>query len=410
VNIIKEKEAKQVELKAQKFTSHSEIACTSFCPLKGYYQYLVDGTGIQQRSISSGLFGGSIYHDLLGCKADGQTPIASWENENEPETWDVDGLMVSAIGNGADALCVFSFTSLIARVQAVHTSIANSRGMEGNLNEQLALAEAQFWVFYKVRFPQILTEYNVLAVEEEYPIQLDEDIILGTKPDYILRSKADGRLMAGEQKTTGVWFDSYFDGWRYSAQTAIECLGIEDRYGEPCDTVVMEFLYKGRKYQGEVTSPLIRGYSNGIEWSHESTRKKGWEAKKVWEEMEIKDWIDKLPLEVLVNHHQTRSIHRSKAECTRWLDQARRKERRKLTAMQSGEGSDNWKEFFEGRWDADCFSNKYHQSCTFLPLCYPPGELTPQDLLDNGEFVKRESHYDLERSVLPSPISCKPHA
>ena len=76
--------------------------------------------------------------------------------------------------------------------------------------------------------------------------------------------------------------------------------------------------------------------------------------------------------------------------------------------MQSGEGSDNWKEFFEGRWDADCFSNKYHQSCTFLPLCYPPGELTPQDLLDNGEFVKRESHYDLERSVLPSPLNCKP--
>ena len=383
-----------------KFVSHSEISCTAFCSLKGYYKYLFDGVGLQRRAVPSGLFGGSVYHDLLGCKSKEQTPQASWENIDEPETWGVDGLMVRSINNEADALHVFSFTSLIARVKAVHTSIANNRGMEGNLDEQLALAEAQFWVFYKVRIPQLLAEYDVLAVEEEYPIQLDEDIILGTKPDYILRSKADGYLMAGEQKTTGVWTDDYFEGWQFSAQPAIECLGIEDRYGETCDTVIMEFLYKGRKYQGEMTSPLVRGYSNGIEWSHTSTRKKGWEAKKVWEEMSIKDWVDRLPLEVLVNQHQTRRINRSKAECTRWLNQARRKERRKLTALQSGEGSDNWNEFFEGRWDVDCFKDKYNKSCSFLDLCYPPDELTPHDLLKNQEFTKREPHYKLERDML----------
>lgn len=403
MNINNKKEANQVELKAQRFTSHTEIACTSFCHLKSYYAHHYGGTGIHRSMLPAKMFGGIVYHDLVGCKSEEETPKASWKDENKPETWGVDGLMVRAVNDETGDLSVFSLNRLVERVRAVHTTIINKQGMNGNLDEQLALSEAQFWVFHRIRFPELLKEFKIEAVEAEYTIELDKNTVLGVKADCVLRSRADEQLMAGEQKTTGNWKDQYFEGWSYSAQTAIECLGISNQFKEPCETVVMEFLNKGRMSNDQSTSPLVRFYSNGKEESHIRNTKKGWEARKVWEEKNIREWIYSLPIEVLANHHKTMKVHRKQSDCDRWLEVTRNKERRKSDALMGGEGSNAWKEFFEGRYDVGCYSDQYSHKCPYFDICYSPGEnkeTDPQDLLIGNEFTKREPHYKLERELL----------
>lgn len=168
--------------------------------------------------------------------------------------------------------------------------------------EQMTMVEGLMRGAYRIVRPRILREYEVLKIESEllYP---HHDVVMSSKPDSVLRRKADRVLKYLEWKSTGILSPKWFDSWEVAPQLQWGCMAIERAMGEPCDSVLVQALYKGRMQDGELSSLLAYGYApatrpTGSRLSYAYV--KGLRKYPIWKEPGgIKRWVEECPTEIL---------------------------------------------------------------------------------------------------------------
>jgi hypothetical protein len=290
-------------------------------------------------------------------------------------------------------------------------TLALTNAGEFEVKRQMALAEGLVRAWCKVRLPKILEQFEVIGVERECEVPMGGDLVLMTRNDFDLRRKSDGALWAGEFKTTGTNSGSYFEGWRYATQSLTHVYAMKEKYGKVGEGVMFEFLYKGAKRKDsegkdQYYSPLVKGYvKRGAppfmqnEYAFEYTKSKGWEGCNSWEEMNLSQWIDLLPVEKLEEHLFNKEIYRNEGEWERWKRQAVAQMERVqggLNDLAGGIDEDEVMDWvFPGNFNQSCFDDKYHHRCSYLDFDYG----LVDDLEGSGRFQKRVPHHEKEFSA-----------
>ena len=365
------------------------------CPRKAYLEYYYGGKGIVPKKLDIYQATGSLTHTILQsvmqiAKVSGALP--------DPTIM--------------DAICVKAVSDY--RVQVEEVGLTEVSGeLELEMQRQTALAEGLARVWTKYRLPQILEDYEIVAVEEEHEIPFGPGQVLMSRLDGVLRRKVDGELFAGpEFKTTGWINDEYIESWRYSTQTLSHTLDVVAKYGKEPAGVMMEFLYKGFKKKnkdtGEVVyySPLVRAYRMVDEFGGEVygfdsglSRKKDWKVFDAYT-MGMGPWIEQLPQEVAEGVLFNTTIYRSPVELEEWKRQVSLRQGRiqagliMLTEDKPTEAAadDIMAQIFPARLDKYCVSNMYRKKCPYLDVCFHK----VSDPIESGMFVERTPHHPSE--------------
>lgn len=169
-------------------------------------------------------------------------------------------------------------------------------------DEQCAWVEGTLRAYEKVQLPDLLQEYDIVDVEKEIDIGLEEDLVMMTRRDALLRHRESGDLIIQSYKTA-----AQFDG-RTQAQGEHDVQGLSEAYAHEVTQktkvagIRMEYLLKGvrREYPKDSGryvqySPLTRGYiKHGVTSSEDEF---GW--KREWTDASGKDhrldyrsWVD----------------------------------------------------------------------------------------------------------------------
>lgn len=132
--------------------------------------------------------------------------------------------------------------------------------------EYARLIQQVITLWYKVQYPKLLSEYDVVQVEKRGYVKLTEDLTLIAQPDAILKSKFDGRFYDHSLKTA----KSY--GRIKHPQALIDTQGLTETVimamtvagGELVNVggVLMEYLVVGSMDKNEliIWSPLMQGW------------------------------------------------------------------------------------------------------------------------------------------------------
>lgn len=141
--------------------------------------------------------------------------------------------------------------------------------------EAATFIEAVMWLWRAERMPALLRDYEVVAVERELefevgqlevpiakwvgrPNPLDPEAALAfdkqpvlwqSRPDVVLRRRADGRLFVLDFKSSGFKQDAAeLDNYlQHRILVYAQIAAVEEALGEPCAGYIYEGIYKGRK-------------------------------------------------------------------------------------------------------------------------------------------------------------------
>ncbi len=378
------------------------------CPKLYYKTYHEQGTGIVPTKLNLGLSRGILTHNILRgllsycVEHDKQPPaehIRKTINEN------VAAFRKEALDRGFDLL--------------------NDQYLQLEVDRQACLIEGMIRAWASIRLPFILASFKVVQVEEEFDVELSDDVTLMCRLDGVLQRRSDGEYSALEFKTTGTTDDDYFESWRYATQTMFHLLAIEKQFKKPGLSVMMEFLATGTKRNDKMSgmdiyySPLVRGFvkygappvepEREYGWETELGRKKSWNVINIWEAQfdEKPDWMSNseywvehvLPREVLGDQLYTREIFRNPDELAETVENTVAQQRRIYQGIQllaNGNDPKLLAQFFPGHLDENCRSNKWRKACPMLPLCYKEIEGDP---LESGKYQRREPHHPGEMEV-----------
>jgi hypothetical protein len=367
------------------------------CPRAAWLEFYYGGKGIVPKKLDLYQATGSLTHAILQtvmthAKIKGVVP--------DPES--MNGYCASAIKDYREAVLKSGFNEFSGEIEL-------------EMQRQAALAEGLARAWTLMRLPQILEDYEIIAVEEEHEIPFGPGQVLMSRLDGVLRRKMDGELLAGpEFKTTGWISDQYVESFRYSTQTLSHCLDVKEKYGVEPAGVVMEFLYKGVKKKGEdgsytYYSPLVRAYKmddefGGSAYGFDSSlgRKKDWKAFDTFT-MGMDKWLTYIPEEVLQRILFNAVIYRSPLEVEEWRRQVSARQGR----IQAGviminedhptveAATEIMDSVFPARLDMYCYSNQYKKSCPYLDVCFHRVD----DPVGSGQFVERKPHHANEFEV-----------
>ncbi len=133
------------------------------------------------------------------------------------------------------------------------------------IDEQSSLLEGLVWAFLKVVVPHLLQEFEVIAIEREFPFIIpaeagEQRIRVMTRPDLVLRRKVDQSLCFWDFKTGGSFGPAWKAQWEDSPQLLVIRKGIEHGLKEPCSFAYILGVLKGRRAE-EKSTGITRQYS-----------------------------------------------------------------------------------------------------------------------------------------------------
>lgn len=372
--------------------SHDETYVN--CARMAYLEYYYGGKGIVPKKLDIYQATGSLTHLMLSnaMKRAKEVGVVSRED--------------------MDAICEDAIRDYRKEVEAAGLTEVTGE-LELEIQRQCALAEGLARVWTKYRLPQILEDYEIVAVEEEHEIPFGPGQVLMSRLDGVLRRKMDGELFAGpEFKTTGWISDDYIESWRYSTQTLSHTLDVVAKYGQEPAGVMMEFLYKGFKKKNQDTgeiiyySPLVRAYRMVNEFGGETYgfdsslgRKKDWRVFDAYT-MGMGNWVEQLPQEVAEGLLFNTIVYRNPVELEEWKLQTSIRQGRiqaglmMLTEDQPTEraADEIMAQVFPARLDRFCQSNQYRKVCKYRDICYHK----VSDPIGSGQYVERTPHHPSE--------------
>lgn len=269
--------------------------------------------------------------------------------------------------------------------------------------EQIVLLEGMLRGFARVVQPRLLEHYEVVAVEEEFTLDLGDDLVLGTKPDLVLRRRFDQSLWYVEYKTTRDISARWFAQWPKAVQLMAGTKAIAESRGEPVEGCLIQALYKGQNRDGCLTSPLVYLWRKGQTAEVRPDRPtswKGWAKEPVWESMGVEAWIETMAIEVLAGQFpQTPPIFLNQELIDAWLRQITHREREIALSRAYLADPQAQPELRQTILD-QVFPQYFDQcesswrSCVYRDLCWIPA--CAEAPLQSG-FRWREFHHDRER-------------
>lgn len=372
-------------------TDRSRMGAYRNCPRYRYLHYHHGGLGFERKSLALPLVTGIFVHEALSQILMGASVTASIHS-----AWDAYLVDVKERGvSGTTLSPVF-------------------------LAEQKALLQGLVYSWYKVRYPQILREYEPILIEREMLWEMGErngyairDMI---RADALVRRRSDGMLFYLEFKTTTKGDENWIRTWEHNAQLLINTVAIEDLMGERLGGVLIEGLLKGSRrkctlrtsrFFGEVIqdSPLCYAFRtvDNLGGQHfETSWSRGSEHIRVsdFSSDPIK-WVDSLPLEDvaaqfvpippirprgdLLERHRRQMVHQE-GEIAWALD-----------LLKEASGSPETQ-----RYLLDCYfpqnddhCNRYYGSpCDMEEICFNP--TVAADPLGSGLYQRRQPHHSPE--------------
>jgi len=343
--------------------SRSTLRTLTSCQLEGYLKYLALEGGIQPVGRRPALIIGEYVHHLCMSK------LAGIESELTCQTWFEDY-------------------------------------QEDDAKPIWHLIESLYLIWSKFRLPEILDEFEVLAVEKEDIISLGNHSIM-VKPDARLLHKETGRVHALEMKTHSYNRADYYEAWQSDLQTLMHVWAMRELFPDKeASHVLMEFLYKGyaKKVKGikQYYSPLLRAYRKvGVppfdetEYLFEYTRRKDYDQFNVWEDFTPEQWLDLLPEQYQLQQISALPIHRMESEIDLWEKLTiARLDRADEGLIELAKDPEAVIRYFPGNYNELCMNNKYGYRCDMYEACYT--HKSPEQSLASGEYIIREKHYESE--------------
>lgn len=406
-------------------TDRSRIEHGHECAAKRYYRYHagVHGKGMVRKAQAVPLVTGGLLHE---CLAD---ILIQVQETGEIPDKTMQQLIVST------------------HVASYHT-LVQARGFSDEeqpvrdlLAEQTVLLAGVVYSWVRVVLPELLAEWEIVHVEQEFNYVLDERTTAMIRPDVVLRHRRTKKLVIFDWKTTAYMNESYIQEWTTSPQMMLTASAVAKALGEPVDHFYIAAIHKGArkadyneesgKYDGpeRQQSFLVWPYYNegtppfvGPQWRpdwkydceqwnscdkprapkgkpHRHTLGKGWSKQLVKDPW---GWVQDLPLARLsqihyllgpyeVDHYKVEQLLRTvRANEYGWRI---RTENMKL-ALQKGKWEDtetqnSLDQIFPRSYK--CYS--YGRRCPYYDLCFKQlGWQNPEGSL----FIPRRPHHEQE--------------
>jgi len=244
--------------------SRSSYQAFDDCPRKGYWSYLYKG-GLSPIDTPLPLLLGVVVHK---------------------------GMEEMMLGEEDDA----KLTDIMLEEWADQGGGVTSKQDEENF--QLARALVLGWK--RSRLEGFHARFEILSVEKQLNIPIVTNIILQARADIVVRSRMDGSVWVWNWKTTSSTKD-WTEKWKYDIQSMTEALSVQEDLGFPVQGCIFEGLYKGTKYNGSSTSPLITGLYDGADWKSKGRSSKNIRRLPVWKSYPggLTSWLDALDPDIL---------------------------------------------------------------------------------------------------------------
>lgn len=291
------------------------------------------------------------------------------------------------------------------------------------VGEQGALIEGLAWAGYRVLLPWIEREFRVLAVEQEEEFQAGPELVMMSRPDFVLERKSDGEVGVVDLKTASYPPDA-MHGEEHVLQIAFGTLGVEARIQRPVNHYYIFSLIKGKRGSGregagelkKQGSPLCYAYYKEADppfdqetWKWEYTREKGFAKIPTWlsprlqnaaaavgmstAEYLVMELMDLETVEGMVamsppwqrpDHLIAGLVKQVVAQEAEWAY--------KVAAVEAGADID---EMIPQSWDCRSF---YGRACEFVSICKrsEAGWEKPEGM---GRFVARVPHHTPEAKL-----------
>ena len=289
--------------------------------------------------------------------------------------------------------------------------------------EQCAMLEGMIRAFNYQRLPDILSEYNILSIEQEFLYPLSDGINAMLRFDVIVERKADRVMHIIDFKTAANISDDWVKQHEHSDQTLLYVQAAEDIFNRECGGIIYEGLVKGQRrkdtnksspfYGNKIqNSPYCYGYMledmNGLNVIQTSyTSKKGYRKIRSWETLSPLRWFT----DVLIQEHRdsglfntlfspTPPIQPTRDEMFRWRRQTVYNELQFMhqvdeiaTIKDEDQRLAMMDMYFEQNKNR-CFKYGVDNQCPFTNVCLE----TWTDPLITDEFVSRIPHHDTEET------------
>jgi hypothetical protein len=270
-------------------------------------------------------------------------------------------------------------------VQVAKVKRSEPWDLDGFGGEGKDVAEALLIGYQTYVWPRWLRDYDVVSIEQEYPLQLTPWLTYNSRPDTVMRKKSDGTLWYGpEDKTTG-WVDSLIH-YAQNVQLHATALCIEEHLpgNEKIQGCLVQGLYKGYVKERQLYHPLVYAYCkegrHGIvpdQWSPKWVKGgSGWLRSAVRNYPGgVRGWIAKLgegELGGVFPVSPPVMINRSLAQAYFRQVEAREKEIEGWRMVGAEAGTSLLDEVFPQSFSQCNEWSKSRKPCDYMALCYNP--------------------------------------
>jgi hypothetical protein len=275
------------------------------------------------------------------------------------------------------------------------------------IEEQAVLLEGILRAWMIIRFPRLIAEYDLIAIERELNWPIAGDIIDQVRCDLLARRKSDGGLFYVEWKSTTTGGDEWAKQWEHNTQLLANTLAVEEMLGERLEGVLIEGLLKGRRKRDENAkspffgqkiqqSPLCYGYECALTGDVQSkyTTAKGWEKVASWKVRSspavwIRDAVSHEELEKLFA--PVPPIRPRREHLVRWREQTIAEERERAHKLHLVRKGDLAPHVAFPLNDEHCFRYWGHP-CAFERLCFTGA--IGEDPIGSGLYQLKKNHHE----------------
>lgn len=245
---------------------------------------------------------------------------------------------------------------------------------------------AAFLAWERACQDEFLEKWEVLSIEEEFPLAISPNVTFYTRADAVIRDRLDGSCWVLNWKTAGEVKD-WNKKWFFEPQAWSEALAAESKLGIPISGCIFYGIWKGPVWQGKISSRLVYGYryvsKRDGQLTYGTENNGGGERFEVWREefpfgSGVAAWVGWLDKTFLKRHFvESAPQLRQDALVEKWLAQVVKYENDVDYVLSLPEAERE--PFFWQNWSEMC------GRCSFRDLCLQRS--TPEALIAEG-FLK----------------------
>lgn len=392
------------------------------CARLALLRFWLDGTGYTRAGISIELGTGSLFHDTMGEVLEWILKMSQECDGSSTQHYPPESVIRAAVDNQYKLYEAQMAAAIEEIIDLGMTDAAERAGWHQTLKRQAVLAESMVRTWLIVRLPYFLANYDLVSVEGEEQSEIAPGLIFMQRKDSVWKHREDQTLHPLEFKTSGNATENFVESWRTDLQQITHLLNFKDKYESDPKSVLLEIVYKGRKYDKEHTGPLVAGYKREVinpdgeveevefDWVAKRCKTKGWQKFFIADEdfgeegrSSAEVWTrDVLDFETLAMHTLHIEIAHDAKRVQKWVDQTRREMIGVRDGLVQLETCDTDEEFeamadvMFPAWESKDTCTPYFGSkkCSFFGVCHGKDEMSELHMTQG--YKPREPHHPNE--------------